>query len=350
MLHDSRTGFIPVNAINTTDSDLVLVFLENSARYTRRVTDMLFDAEREVKSTGSVGDHVYMQDWAVSVLACTEQHQFCNPSGNKEKSCSPMTGALELGRVFLDGLDFNARQYQVAVYIWNIISYYGLWDHISDLGSSALLAKNSLLGGDTMMSAPLADDQWIQEVTGWYRGVLATVQRMIVDFAQGPSDPMYNNETYIKRPSPETEWMCKSQKIRGTDFYNFSVAGLLLILLPGGLVLLANQIASVLVSFIQGITLKGLSRRREWRLTHNLQLQRMAYEGARIGSWEGQDDAVPVTAKGDVFGLPCDLAVASIYSRAESYSPLPQQQYYSPSIDDTGTEKEPKRLSVVNLS
>ncbi|KAL9620728.1 MAG: hypothetical protein Q9160_004741 [Pyrenula sp. 1 TL-2023] len=349
MLRDPRNGFMPVKAVNTTDSDLALVFLENSAQYTRRVTDLLFDAERKVKSTVGVVDHVYEQDWAVSVLACTEQHQFCNPSGNEEQGCSPMTGAWDL-QFFLHDLNFNARQTQVAIHIWNIVSYYGLVDHIFDLGSSALLAKDSLLIGMGLMSAPLAEDQWIREVTGWYRGVLATIQRMIVDFAQGPSDPMYNDEKYIKRPPPEIEWMCQNQKVRGFRFYNFSIAGLLLILIPGGLVLLANQITSGMVGFIQGMTLKGLSRRREWRLTHNLQLQRMAYEGARIGSWEGQDNAVPWTAKDDVFGLPCDLAVASIHSRTESYSPLPQQQYYSPSIDNIGSEKEPKRLSVVNVS
>lgn len=334
--------------INTTDSDLVLVFMESSATYTRPVTDLYFDAEKKIESVSGIGDHVYLQNWAVSVMGCTEQHQFCNPAISTSDGCSPMTGVTEVGRISRD-IQFNAKQSQVYDRIWSVVDSYGLWDHISELGSGALLARDYLLSGNSLLSAPLPSDQWVQEVTGWHRAILTMVQRLIVDFARGPSERAYNSPKYLMAPSPEAEWMCKSQKVRGTEFYNFTIAGLVLILVPGSLVVLANQIIPSIVGPLQRLIGKGKFRRQEWLLTDKLQLQRMAYEYAGIGSWKGKDNAVPVTANYETFGLPCDSVPIVTYSRPGSYSPLPQQQVFSSQTYYIDPSKEQRRLSVTNL-
>lgn len=346
LLHDQRYGFVPVKALNTTDSDLVLIFMENFAQYTEPVTDLFFDAEEPFQGTTSGNnDPIYTQKQAVSVMGCTEQHQFCNPKLDASEGCTPLTGVNALLNSLSD-LQFNDRQIEVAARIWRVISFYGLTAHIVDLGSSALRAKNSLLPNTWLESVPLSTDQWVQEVTGWHHAVINAVQRFIVQFASGTS----NSANYLIPPSPELEWMCHTQKFRGTNFYNFKVLGLALILVPGGLIIIANQMAPSIIGLIQRITGKGLSRRREWDLTHDLQLQRMAYEGARIGTWESRESAVPVTLNGEVFRLPCDPATAPMYSPYRSYSPLPQQQLSSSQTYYSHTDKAQVRLSVTNIS
>lgn len=37
-----------------------------------------------------------------------------------------------------------------------------------------------------------------------------------------------------------------------------------------------------------------------------MQLQRAAFEGAKLGTWRGTEDLVSVTAYGEMFGLPME--------------------------------------------
>ncbi|KAL9113385.1 MAG: hypothetical protein Q9227_002426 [Pyrenula ochraceoflavens] len=279
--------------------------MEDQAQYSGEVNDLWFRASHKEPSRTGVGKSVYTQDRVVSVLGCTEQHQLCNPAVLGSDGCSELTGLEVLGEYTYDMLQFNKRQSQIATRIWDIVDGQGVWGHLSDLGTQALIAETYVDGGNTQLSATLPEDQWIREVTGWYNGVLADIQRNIIDFAQGPMAP-YDSHTYVEPPPANETWMCNSQKIRGTAYYNFSVVSLLTILIVGGVILLANQTVIPLVSLAQRLTGKGLSREQEWRQTYTLQLQRMAYEGAQIGRWQRTDKDVPVTVYGETFGPPSD--------------------------------------------
>ena len=130
--------------------------------------------------------------------------------------------------------------------------------------------------------------------------------------------------------------MCDSQIIHGIGFDNFSIFGLTVLILAGGLVVLLNQTVPTVVRLLQRFKHKGLSRQEEWRLTHSLQLQRKAFKGAGIGSWEGKDREVLVTARSQTFSLPVSVSHSATLL---PYSPLPQlhsPQQYDPLMEKDG--------------
>jgi hypothetical protein len=313
--------------------------MEDYAQYSKQVNDLFFEAKSEVPDVNGFGDQMYYyQRRKVSVLGCAVQYQICNPTLPSDVGCSPLTGKSVLGEISFKDLRLNDRQGDISQRIWNITEFRDLWDYIIYLGSNALLAENYLSTGTGQDSAALPNDQWIQEVLGWHNSILATLQRSVLEYAQGPFDQRYNADKYIDRPEPEQEWMCQSQIIRGTSFYNFSIFGLTVLIGAGALIVILNQTLAAVVGLVQRFTHRGLSRQEEWRLTHSLQLQRMAFEGAGIGSWEGKDRAVPVTACAQMFSLPVD--VPAYGAALPPYSSVPQQppssQPYDPLMKNYG--------------
>lgn len=84
---DKSSSFSPIPQLQRTDADVTLVFLQNNVNYTARVDDMWFSATN--RTPGSIGeDGLWVADDPISVMGCTEQHQFCK----SDDECSDLSG------------------------------------------------------------------------------------------------------------------------------------------------------------------------------------------------------------------------------------------------------------------
>jgi hypothetical protein len=245
---------------------------------------------------------MYIRDRVVSTLGCTERYQFC-ANGN----CSALTGLYanetQSPRPYL-GLTLNAQQKQIFNLVWN--AAWGLMiNHMPLLGDEMLVAQKYRLTAETRMSAPLPPTQWQAEVVNMANIMLAALQRRIVNYASPPnmSVPTLNGSSsslaYVTPPDDEGEQLCQNIRIRDASYFNFSVAGLLLILFLGGAIIGINLFCLPGMLFWARRRL-GMSDfpRREWLEGHLLLLQRTALEGNGIGPWEVDDkSSVPLTVQ-----------------------------------------------------
>ena len=145
---------------------------------------------------------------------------------------------------------------------------------------------------------------------------LATLQRRVVDFASPPDVPVStlfrgaaSSRDFLLRGAGDTMGapLCQSIRVRDASYYNFDVAGLLLILTLGSVIVLTNLMC------IPGIVFWARRRRcwswkrrvasefsrNEWLEGHLLPLQCTALASQGIGPWQIYGDGdVPVTDVG----------------------------------------------------
>lgn len=230
-------------------------------------------------------------------MACTDQHQFCNPNNNQ---CTDLThhGAS------YDNIGLNPVQHLIAGRLSLYLVFQSTFSSLSGRGSSALRAQEAV---HDLQSGVLADDQWHIEVESWYATGLAKLQRTVLEFAAGASN--ITNGTYVQPPvNPLEQALCYSQMVPGaSDAISFSIAGVAVVLIIGALLIITNLFLDVLVGLYQRKKNVGNARRLQWILDEKLQLQRLAYEEADMGEWSGGTSVVPVTLAGEKFGLPEDV-------------------------------------------
>lgn len=128
-----------------------------------------------------------------------------------------------------------------------------------------------------------------------------------MQYATGP--PHLVTGSHLFRPTdPINVAMCGSQKVRNSfNTISFSILGVAIILIVGTMLILTNLILDLVVGWIQSRWKIGDYRRLQWISEDKLQLQRMAYEEAGIGTWSGTTSVVPVTKYGDRLGLPSNI-------------------------------------------
>lgn len=292
-LEDST--FVPNLKLNRTDADVTLVALLNFAQYPQPVEDLWYNAT--ILTVNTEGTYHYAAQKPVSIMGCTEQHQFCQP--NDLTQCTPLGSSLTPPP--LDS--FPMEQVAIAEHMHMAIVLNTLNTMIYYLGASSLQASLAQAGEDTMGSGLLPPDQWRTDVTFWHYYIMARMQRLIVEYAAGPENPSFNK--YFQAPALLDAFnVCRNQKIRNSQYYSFSLLGLIITVTVGTAIVLTNLLLTPIVSLIQKLTGRGLSRREDWEQDHMLHVQRMAYENAGIGSWSNKDGLVPVTAKGQRFGKP----------------------------------------------
>jgi hypothetical protein len=119
----------------------------------------------------------------------------------------------------------------------------------------------------------------------------------------GPADDW--NRKYIVPPAtPEEQAMCSNQRARFVNAMSFNGLGILVILGVGSVIIVTNLSLPFVVAFAQKHLRKGTYRRMAWIMDETWQLQRMAYEGAGQGIWRCEESMVPLTQRGEKFGLP----------------------------------------------
>ena len=298
----SGGAWAPISALNRTDADVSIFFVApNSVMYEKPVTDPLFAATTPYSLPNAKGPNstYYSPDKAVSVLACTDQFQFCNPTTGK---CTPLTGMTFLDGDQLSELDLNSPQLTVAEHLQNLLPSLMIWSGVQPRGVSALQASETLHDG--LIQIGLPNNQWMREVSTWYGVSMALLQQKIVQYATGPP---YVPEGY-KLLGPLNEFeerICKNQKIRSSGrTTSFSVLGIAVILAVGSLLILTHLVLDMILQFVRQIFGWKEYKSLQWTIDGKYQLQRLAYEEAGQGVWTGGASAVPVTMQRDRIGVP----------------------------------------------
>lgn len=245
-------------------------------------------------------DDWYSADVATTILGCTDQFQICNA---RTGACSDLQGiqpwaSVDAVLAFIDTYHLSPLQADTFGLLVNHLSLNNMYNSIFGRATYALRAQETL--SDLSQVAPLPSNQWQIEVQSWFETNLAKLQERSVQFATGPRGSREGKERVaLTDQSP----LCQAQKVRcpaGT--MSFSVLGVSCLLGVGGFIVLCNLALESIMARVGPRWFPGSAHRRlNWALDDKLQLQRMAFEGARVGHWHGRTAAVPVTDKGEMF-------------------------------------------------
>ncbi|KAL8739322.1 MAG: hypothetical protein Q9181_000053 [Wetmoreana brouardii] len=268
----------------------------NAYALTSPVLDPLFKATIPYNMTDSEGKNttMYTPDHWVGVLACADQFQFRNPANGK---FTPLTSNSFMPEEF-SKLELNKVQHATAESMYYTVQTANMYYSVHSQGANSLRASVTL-GGSDFIQIGLPDNQWMIEVAGMFSLSLAKVQQQIVAYATGPTY-LHEGLTFVKGDKD----LCRRQKIRGASgFLSFSVLGVSIILVFGGLLILTASGLDTFVGFIRSKLDWEDHKRLQWTLDEKMQLQRLAFEEAGQGRWSGGTDAVPTTSKDELLGF-----------------------------------------------
>ncbi|KUJ06552.1 uncharacterized protein LY89DRAFT_769160 [Mollisia scopiformis] len=284
----SLMTFNPIPALSILDTDLSLYFTTVQTWYTAPSDDLWLPAhlalfENFQASSGPiVRKEIYFPDNQVTVLACLEQQQICNPTPlvNNTKHCTRFQPIFTNFEELQDVLS-TSRQMRLAYSLLNSSMQSSLAYTIDAI---PLLAESL---GDGALSLPISPIQWILETENWFKVGLYIMQRLTVDFATSPPSQFsqfiplnqWNNDTDLR-------WMCDNQILKRRDYTNFHSLSIGFIFGFGVLVYAINQSLETTVGWVRLKWRSGRWRQRAWWADGTLQLQRRAFEGMGIKDWE----------------------------------------------------------------
>ena len=231
-------------------------------------------------------------------MACTDQHQFCNP--NNDQCTAFGDESLPYKRI-----GFNDVQLEIAGLLLVFLPWQSVAQIINGRAAAALRAQDYV---DDLVSQHLPNNQWHGELEAWFATGLAKIQRSVLEFAAGSSNVTGN--AYIQPPVDAIQKsLCYSQMVpSASDTINFSIASLSIVLLLSAFLIVTNLILDTVVGFIQRKLNARNPRRLQWIMSEKFQLRRLAFEGANMGDWSGGANGIPVTTTGEKFGaIPQDV-------------------------------------------
>lgn len=305
-----------------------MVFLNNNlipvAGINGPCRDPFFSAtERETGTRGW-----YLPDEPITAIGCVDQYDFHNPLTN---AWSNKTGILKLGNDLTKDSGLLWRQVVAMNSLrWALGEVGPTGRHIAVIGPDVIKAKKfpGIFNG---FQNPLPNDQWKKEVGYWFNTRLAALQLQFIRISTGPQDTtaMINMLPTLADGSGHdvVGFICHSQKIKSGGFKNFHRAGFIALASVGGLMIMVPWL------LIKCAVFWGRRRKKafalEWISYGQLQLLRMANEGAGVEGWQKCDSEIPY--------LPLDQNIASIDVEATTDGrPHPRlRQYPEPT---SGTE------------
>ncbi|KAF1977635.1 hypothetical protein BU23DRAFT_527175 [Bimuria novae-zelandiae CBS 107.79] len=307
--------FTPIPRLQRNDSDATLLFLSApGVIFTKQIDDPWFAAHKIVQGAklyygnDTQGTSPYERDAPVGVMGCISQYQFCNPTLPAESQCEPFASSNTSYWDSDEKLWPEKKDQEFVKWGKNII-YASLAlapnSAYTTAGISALLVRANLKAG--VLSAEVPKNQWQLEVAHSFEVMLASLQGSFVDNTNGPLSPEY--APAFARPN-DTAWryICENQKIVSALYYSFSVLGLAIILVLGGIFIILENALEAFVNWLD----KRRSRRDdpkktyarlEWQSNTTLQLHRLAYEEAGYGTWQDCAGSLPVTLPGEKLGM-----------------------------------------------
>ncbi|KAM0796423.1 hypothetical protein BDR22DRAFT_976173 [Usnea florida] len=299
LVGQATNAWYPIDALNRTDADVSLYLLAaNSILYDAPVTDPFYAASTPYTNAEGTNSGYYQADQPVTALACTDQHQYCNPTN---RQCTPLTSSTLAGQALVkNNIGLNQDQSVTALRILPVTAFLGTYNSVSSRGANALRASETV---DELQQIQLPNTQWMTEVNTWFAVSMAKLQQKIIEYAAGPSS--IPDGLSVARPLPIQEKMCKSQIVRsfnGTT--SFSVLGVAIILIVGSLLISISLVLPLLVGALRHVFKWKKHKGLQWTIDSKLQMQRLAYEEAGQGSWTGGASSVPVTRENDLLGMP----------------------------------------------
>jgi hypothetical protein len=176
-------------------------------------------------------------------------------------------------------------------------SYSDMYFTVYQRGAAALQAQKT---SSFAFQVQIPSNQWQIEVSSWFTTGLARLQQVLVDYAAGPPGPL-DDGAYI---TPGNETLCASQKVRSiSGTTSLSVVGIAAIVVVCVVLIAISLVLDRISHFIQKRWNHGGYRYKHWLLDGKLQLQRLAYQGASMGTWINLEKDVPITVPGEVFGM-----------------------------------------------
>lgn len=290
---------MPIAELNLSDAIVDLFFLSApGVKFITQVDDDWYSAHRPagtIYTADSPNERapVFSFDRPANVLACASRTQVCNPSTGR---CSPLSIAPMGDSIWSSQQQKDIFQYWFS----NVATVNPVFDQVvATLGVKALKARDGFVKG---LLGSIPPNQWQEELLYWHSISMAALQRITVDMATGGSDPSINK--YIKKTSDASgDQSCLPQKARSTAYTSFSVLGLAIIFILGGLIILLATIIEPFCAFLQKKYQRNTYQWLEWVTNNPFQLQRMVHEQIGLGTWNETATDIPVTVSGEPLGI-----------------------------------------------
>ena len=295
-----------MSALNLSNADISAHFLaQNSVQYLAPVADPWLAANQLYNDSGSGIDVVlWGPDEYVSVMACIDQYQLCNPNSSPY-DCTILGSQKDLRKGFLQ-IGLNPYQLATARRLALALIWTSTYETVLSLGSTALLARDRLVG---LIGTGLPANQWQIEVEGWYTTSLAKLQSYVVEYAANVADLGPTGSVVAPSSGADAETQaaydqCSNQRIKNVGGYqSFSFLGLMIVICVGSTIIVLSWIVEPLVAFVRS---KRGNNKHDYReiariADHTLQLQRKAFEGAGFSDgWDPEHllDVIPITRGG----------------------------------------------------
>lgn len=153
---------------------------------------------------------------------------------------------------------------------------------------------------DLTQIATIPVDQWQIEVSAWFDTGLAKLQAQVQQLAASTVNwlPGSRLQAYTaENTSPMFYHFCRSQLVNDSaGSTSFSVLGLAILLIVGGLIILVSLTIDTVVGFIQRKTGRGPHARMEWLFNDRLQTHMMLMRELHLGQWyDGLVQKIPKT-------------------------------------------------------
>lgn len=338
LIGDTNPSWRPISDLYRTDADVSLIMAApNAVKYFAPSDDLFFAAHQPWSFNISLSENIslYLPDRPVSVMGCTQQYQLCNPRNNE---CLPLNGSRIIQDLEISGIGLNDHQAKTAIRIINVLKIYS-FESVLETFNDALQVQNLV---NNLIQLPIPSNQWMIEASMWFDIYLTALQQQILEFAAGPSKAF--SGTYVdlvNHSTPELKGLCMSQKIQATDgSVSFSLFNISIIFTVGGFLILISLFLDQAVGYVQQEMLyRGQYKQMQWVLDENLQLQRLAFEKAGMGTWSGTTALVPVTRPGELLSG-FDHSSGSINHRLERSLGESEHHSLKPSVTFTEVEME----------
>jgi hypothetical protein len=318
------SDFYPITELQRSDADLMLVFLSFNKFYDEPVNDPWFSATEAgpyplINGSDTINGTIYSREKPVTTLACTEQYQVCNESSRRGENpkCTELTGFIPLvsGPGGVNSLEWNSHQYvslqrvvQASADSWLSLMLLGLSQR-----DPPLLARRLILG---TVGLGLPDDQWERETEYWHAISMVNMQRAVIEYATGQfvAKTSYVNTTY----SPERQWLCNNQIIRGTNYLSFNFVGVMLVISFSVLIIIVGVCIEYMLEWAHVRWRPNSAMSRGWRRTEMLDMLRDILKRTGRGQWSSPS-GIPLCSaseKFDIndFGNPYNSELSSLHA------------------------------------
>ncbi|KAH7397396.1 hypothetical protein BKA66DRAFT_566504 [Pyrenochaeta sp. MPI-SDFR-AT-0127] len=301
-------GISLIPQLNVSNAETTILWLDSSTVFNKwKVEDPWFAATTPSHPSAQgygapAGEELYASDEPRGVVGCATSFQFCHPSAPDGTNCVDMISPARnenLERVWSNKDDLAYLRFLYFVLKPIDSGTLGSFFEIASLPAPTL---RSFIRGN-QQSIQVDSEMWKIEFWYYYQATLAAMQANTIAYAKG----WWPSKAACPEDAP-CERVCHSWKARSTAYYSFSVLGLSLILVVGGLIGVFSVFLEIIIDLAFKIPFIRNNKRlsfayAEWQTGTPLQLQRLAHESIGLGTWSGATAAIPVTAAGDVLGV-----------------------------------------------